>query len=477
MSSRHLIALTLLCALLSGCQSQQTPSVLEATPVESSALPQQETAEITPPTMATTSDLSEDDYMRSTTIYSYIENYSDTQVMNAINKAIEKQLADVKSSIYTNMRIKLGNDRLSSQSNAKTASDEPSSTEGSTNSGESDGSEATDDTDANRVTLSLEGTSLYIDSNLLSYRIKGVTDDEALMAEQQFLNFDLPSGQRIHLFDLLSEEAVYDAFDQAYQQQYQSPMNTRIFDYWQIDNAFHFNGNDEIEIIAPAYYLSYEQTEAFAITMPITPYETQALPHIAAVIDYSVQADYSDAFNMNYFYPVILGSDSKLIQINSAIKERVETAINYNIALAIDDHTAPENETFELRPYYYAANYRVYTNTAHYLSLGLSFYQYTGGAHGLSSATYFNYDLTTGAEIGLNDLFETDFDYQTYINDIIYNAIDAMGEADMGYAFEGISADQKFYLDGDWIVIYFEPYEIAPYAAGAPTFKIPFPES
>ncbi|MDK2867636.1 MAG: hypothetical protein PWP51_2494 [Clostridiales bacterium] len=472
MSSRHFFKIAALCLLLSGCQSQQTLPQLEASPISPPAVQQPEAEMKMPPSMATTSDLTEDDYMRSTTIYSYIENYSDTLVMGAVNKAIEKQISDIRTIIYTNLRIKNANDRF-----AANHSDEANPGDPLTNEERPDNLQTAAEKQTNPVNLSLEGTALYVDTNILSYRIKGVTDDDSLMSQQQFLNFDLPSGQRIHLFDMLTEETIYNAFADAYQLQYQSPMNTRIFDYWQIDNAFHFNDMDEIEIIAPPYYLSYEQTEPFAITIPVPPYGEHTLPHIAAVIDYTVQTDYSDAFNLNYIYPVVLGENNQFMQINNAIKSRVETAMNYNIALAIEDHAAQENDPIDLRPYYYAANYRTYTNTQRYLSIGLNFYQYTGGAHGLSTATYFNYDLTSGAALRLSDLFEADFDYQTYINDIIYTAIDTLETEDNVYAFEGISEDQKFYLDGNWIVIYFEPYEIAPYAAGAPTFKIPLPNS
>jgi hypothetical protein len=37
-----------------------------------------------------------------------------------------------------------------------------------------------------------------------------------------------------------------------------------------------------------------------------------------------------------------------------------------------------------------------------------------------------------------------------------------------------IKADQPFFISDGELNIYFEPYEIAPYAAGFPTFAIPF---
>jgi len=40
--------------------------------------------------------------------------------------------------------------------------------------------------------------------------------------------------------------------------------------------------------------------------------------------------------------------------------------------------------------------------------------------------------------------------------------------------FKGITSNQNFYVDEDNLYIYFAPYEIAPYASGFVTFKIPF---
>jgi hypothetical protein len=43
-------------------------------------------------------------------------------------------------------------------------------------------------------------------------------------------------------------------------------------------------------------------------------------------------------------------------------------------------------------------------------------------------------------------------------------------------SYKGIKVDQPFYVKEDELYIYFNPYEIAPYVAGFPTFKIPFSE-
>ena len=40
------------------------------------------------------------------------------------------------------------------------------------------------------------------------------------------------------------------------------------------------------------------------------------------------------------------------------------------------------------------------------------------------------------------------------------------------YDFKGLKDEQKFYIEDDDLVIYFDLYDIAPYALGIPKFKI-----
>jgi hypothetical protein len=42
--------------------------------------------------------------------------------------------------------------------------------------------------------------------------------------------------------------------------------------------------------------------------------------------------------------------------------------------------------------------------------------------------------------------------------------------------YKGIKADQPFFIRENELNVYFVPYDIAPYAAGFPTFTIPFNE-
>lgn len=113
------------------------------------------------------------------------------------------------------------------------------------------------------------------------------------------------------------------------------------------------------------------------------------------------------------------------------------------------------------------------------LELRLDGYQYYfGAAHGMPSKIYAPSDLVSGRIYALKDLFKKNSDYVKRLSDIIGEQI--KNNKKYSYVFpdsyKGIKPDQPFYVKEDALFIYFYPYEIAPYAAGFPTFKIYYDE-
>ena len=99
-----------------------------------------------------------------------------------------------------------------------------------------------------------------------------------------------------------------------------------------------------------------------------------------------------------------------------------------------------------------------------------------GAAHGMPSLIYPHIDLVTGKFYELEELFKNDSNYVKVLSDIIENEIKTNEEYSYVWIedYKGIRADQPFYINKEALYIYFYPYEIAPYAAGFPTFKIEF---
>ena len=115
-------------------------------------------------------------------------------------------------------------------------------------------------------------------------------------------------------------------------------------------------------------------------------------------------------------------------------------------------------------------------NEAGILSFYLEIYRFTGGAHGMTERKQYNVDLQNSRFLSLGDLFEKDFDYVRSINAEVEKRISLrQGEffREKSLGFETILADQPFYIGREGIVVYFAPYQIAPYSAGFPEFVIP----
>ena len=127
----------------------------------------------------------------------------------------------------------------------------------------------------------------------------------------------------------------------------------------------------------------------------------------------------------------------------------------------------------EVTPYEVITKYQIH-NIKDYLSLTIIYYQYTGGAHGISQVLAHNYDLASGNRLELKNIFKEGYNYQEIINKIIKEAIAKKPEEFFPDAFQGISEKQSFYIGKDGITIYFQNYEIAPYSAGNPEFLIPY---
>ncbi|SDC73379.1 WG repeat-containing protein [Shouchella lonarensis] len=133
----------------------------------------------------------------------------------------------------------------------------------------------------------------------------------------------------------------------------------------------------------------------------------------------------------------------------------------------------------QLKEAAYTGDFEVQFFKKHLLVLELSGYNYPfGAAHGMPTKMYVNIDLRDGHVYQLADLFQPGTDYVSILNQHIAAQIahDPAHADVFPDAFQTIAPDQSFYVDDEALYIVFDVYEIAPYVAGFPTFKIPFSE-
>lgn len=156
--------------------------------------------------------------------------------------------------------------------------------------------------------------------------------------------------------------------------------------------------------------------------------------------------------------------------INKDILPKVEEA--EKISKEYFEGAGQEKPTF---PYEIYSKYTITEDNNTLISLYNDYYEYLGGAHGMTTRTSYTIDKEKENLITLKELFAEGYNYSDIINKKIKEEISKNPENyfDSGKEFKGINEKQSFYIDGDNLVIYYQLYDIAPYAFGIPEFKIP----
>ncbi len=117
---------------------------------------------------------------------------------------------------------------------------------------------------------------------------------------------------------------------------------------------------------------------------------------------------------------------------------------------------------------------------------GIERYVNMGGAHGLETRNYFNFDLSTGNLIKEKDLFKAN--YESALAALIKkriveeskeykdekNSEPIIDLEDTDYWIDSIKANGNFYITDEGINYVFNPYEIAPYYMGQTEVTLPF---
>lgn len=105
-------------------------------------------------------------------------------------------------------------------------------------------------------------------------------------------------------------------------------------------------------------------------------------------------------------------------------------------------------------------------------------YTYSGGAHGNTETSAHTFESEFGTELSLGDLLSIpDAQIPTLITNefqILKMTDPAYSDIDLSAIASGLNANSKFYLNDTGLVIYFNPYEVAPGAAGRVEMTLPY---
>ncbi|NOU94491.1 DUF3298 domain-containing protein [Paenibacillus sp. LMG 31456] len=166
------------------------------------------------------------------------------------------------------------------------------------------------------------------------------------------------------------------------------------------------------------------------------------------------------------YFPQIEGMANKAAQrkVNAVLKEKSQVKkVPGNVQLG----------------YSYTGDFNIEFYKKNLLVLELTGYNFPfGAAHGMPSKQYVHVNLVNGQIYELKDLFKPGSNYVKVLSDIVGKQIKE--DPQYSYVFpdtyKGIKPNQPFFISDHALHLYFEPYEIAPYVAGFPTFTIPFAE-
>lgn len=314
--------------------------------------------------------------------------------------------------------------------------------------------------------------------NIIIYKNINREDKNNELIKDSYV-FDLSTGQRIYLDNFLNNNQNYDKLIKEYILEKVDSENRNINkDKIVIDKYtnYYINGDGIRVYFNP--YKSNKNNEVYDFKIPYNIFENKIrkldTSPIVAQVDTQTITKNKKYINSIINIPLII-TENKVVerQINNKIKEDIMNSY-YSIEEEAKKYYE-DSPVEEINPYIYNINFEVKKNGDNMLSIVVTYYQDSGGAHGFYENESYNIYMKNGENLSLEDLFKKDKDYKLVIDDIIRKQIKELSNEDSSlqiYDFKGIKKDQKFYIQDDRIVIYFDLYEIAPYVAGIPEFPI-----
>lgn len=176
--------------------------------------------------------------------------------------------------------------------------------------------------------------------------------------------------------------------------------------------------------------------------------------------------------------PVIEGLGNKDIQsmINISIEKDAENFKSEIEKQAKEGFEEAKKGDYPFHTYQAFIECKVTYSKNNILSIPISYYSYTGGAHGMTNIISRNINLKTGGDIALKDIFKEGTDYKDIIKQEVIKQIKLEPEVYFEDAIKTVNESNEefsFYLEDGNIVVYYSLYSIAPYASGIREFKIP----
>jgi hypothetical protein len=180
-------------------------------------------------------------------------------------------------------------------------------------------------------------------------------------------------------------------------------------------------------------------------------------------------ADQADFFHKTLYSGSGLGAyRDRVINEQTEIYRRTETAANF-----------PEGEGRSSLNWYYTEQVKVNGAENKGIVVERTLNSYAGGAHGQPSKKYYALDLDSLRQVSINDLFGNYHDAR--IKEMIYDELRNYGNlakgqplSEGGFFSDAPELTDNFYVTEQGLGLYWNRYEIAPYAMGPIDLVIPW---
>ncbi len=171
----------------------------------------------------------------------------------------------------------------------------------------------------------------------------------------------------------------------------------------------------------------------------------------------------------------LFGPEYSSLSLENAIEKYVSLSYNEYIANnrafaeRLDDDEDREGDILSEQQ---SMRGRVVATDNNILTYEVEQYVYMGGAHGINTRYFYNYDMQTGNLIKETDVFKDG--YNESLTRIMRQTLIDQSETfssmqdfiDAGYEFDSIRPNGNFAFTEDAVIYLFNPYEIAPYVYG-----------
>lgn len=180
-------------------------------------------------------------------------------------------------------------------------------------------------------------------------------------------------------------------------------------------------------------------------------------------------------YTIRHRLPVLGGPDSAFNRHLSGVVDSLTTGFKRDIVeLRRDD----QRRASEIPPGSLEIDYVIVQATSELLSLQLSIYSYTGGAHPNSATRSINWDLRREREFDLTDLFTPGSAFGRIIADYCRRELGRLDIGDSSLISRGTAFSTENYLRWNptraGLRVTFDPYQVAAYAQGAFEVVVPW---